>query len=126
MKHIIRKWKGDEYSMIGKEIKIRDTRTMEMRVQERVGRLAQKIITDHTGLYGLTVHTSKYRYYIDRLYTVPNYGIVQGHKMLALICRCAFHDNQLTDGESINIINVCHDERWHNILLEVNYNEGWN
>ena len=112
--------------MKGKDITIRDTRPLEMRVQERAGRLAQKIITDHCGLYGLMLHTSVYRFYIDRLYTVPNYGLVQGYKILALICRCAFHDNQLTDAESINIINACHDERWHNILMEVNYNEGWN
>lgn len=95
-------------------------------VMARVLHTVQKIISKNTDGYGMICHTPHYSFYIKRLYAVPNYGLVQGKAMLAMICRCAFNDERLTDAESINIIKVCHDERWHNILMEVNYNEGWN
>ena len=68
-----------------------------------------------------------YDFYIDRLYELPKYGEKSGFEMLALICRCAFWDDVLTDAESISIIKICQSaNEWHKIFMEANYNEGWN
>ena len=42
-----------------------------------------------------------------------------------MICRSAFNDSSLTDNEAIVIMETCLDPALDNILLEVNYNEGW-
>ena len=67
-----------------------------------------------------------YNTYIQRIYAVPHYGEKSGTEILKLICRCAFHDNVLTEDESISIINICHSPEWHRIFMEANFNEGWN
>lgn len=64
-------------------------------------------------------------FYMKRLKAVPFYGLVQGRELIKMICRCAFNDSRLTDNESIVIMETCLDPRLDNILLEVNYNEGW-
>ena len=66
-----------------------------------------------------------YQFYVDRLLSVPQYGLVAGTDMIKLICRCAFHDGCLTDKEATAIIKICHDPRVHKLLMEVNFNEGW-
>lgn len=67
-----------------------------------------------------------YAFYINRFYSVPHYGEKSGTELLKLICRCAFHDDVLTEGESISIINICHSDEWYKIFKEMDYNEGWN
>lgn len=66
-----------------------------------------------------------YQFYVDRLLSVPQYGLVAGTEMIKLICRCAFNDACLTDCEATAIIRICHDPRVHNLLMEVNFNEEW-
>lgn len=66
-----------------------------------------------------------YQFYVDRLLSVPQYGLVAGTDMIKLICRCAFNDGCLTDRESVAIIETCHDPRVHNLLMEVNFNDEW-
>ena len=66
-----------------------------------------------------------YGFYADRLKSVPFYGLVQGREMIKMICRCAFNDSSLTDNESVVIMETCLDPRLDNILLEVNFNAGW-
>lgn len=68
---------------------------------------------------------SVYHFYLERLLCVPMYGLVQGRELLRMICRCAFNDSQLTDAESVVIMETCLDPEMDNILMEVNYNEGW-
>ena len=67
----------------------------------------------------------KYGFYAGRLKAAPFYGLVQGRELIKMICRCAFNDSSLTDNESIVIMETCLDSRLDNILMEVNYNEGW-
>ena len=67
----------------------------------------------------------EFSFYFNRLLAVPSYGLVQGRELIKMICRCAFNDSRLTDNESIVIMETCLDPRLDNILLEVNYNEGW-
>ena len=64
-------------------------------------------------------------FYYDRLRALYHYPLTQARELIKMICRCAFNDSQLTDNESICIIETCLDSRLDNILLEVNYNEGW-
>ena len=64
-------------------------------------------------------------FYADRLEKAIFYGIVQGREMIKMVCRCAFNDSLLTENEAIVIIETCLDPRLDNILMEVNYNEGW-
>lgn len=66
-----------------------------------------------------------YQFYVDRLLSVPQYGLVAGTDLIKLICRCAFNDSCLTDGEATAIIEICHDPRVHNLLMEVNFNDEW-
>ena len=66
-----------------------------------------------------------YGFYVERLLNVYNYGLVQGRELIKMVCRCAFNDSCLSDKESIVLIEVCADPRLDNILMEVNYNEGW-
>lgn len=66
-----------------------------------------------------------YQFYVDRLMSVPQYGLFAGTDLIKLICRCAFNDGCLTDSEATAIINICHDPRVHNLLMEVNFNEQW-
>lgn len=66
-----------------------------------------------------------YGFYANRLKMAIFYGLVQGREMIKMICRAAFNDSRLTDNEAIVIIETCLDSRLDNILMEVNYNEGW-
>ena len=66
-----------------------------------------------------------YQFYVDRLLSVPQYGLVAGTDLIKLICRCAFNDGCLTDREATAIISICHDPRVHNLLMEVNFNDEW-
>ena len=68
---------------------------------------------------------SVYHFYIERLLSVPMYGLVQGRELIKMICRCAFNDSTLTETEAIVIMETCLDSALDNLLLEVNYNESW-
>ena len=74
---------------------------------------------------GLQPISKSFYFYSDRLRAVVNYGLVQGREMIKMIYRCAFNDSTLTDNEAIVIMETCLDSRLDNILLEVNFNEGW-
>lgn len=94
-------------------------------IKSKVGAL---IIT-HEREYGLTSESyltnKEYRFYYSRLRNLPMYGLVQARELVKLICRCAFNDEALTDAQSIVIMETCLDSRLDNILMEVNFNEGW-
>lgn len=60
-----------------------------------------------------------------RLAAVPAYGLVQGRELLWMIGRAAFNDSSLTDIEAVAIIETCLDPLMDNLLMEVNFNEGW-
>lgn len=66
-----------------------------------------------------------FRFYLNRIKSSIDYGLVQGREIIKMVCWCAFNDSCLTDIESIVLIEICADPRMDNILLEVNYNEGW-
>lgn len=74
---------------------------------------------------GSIVLTDLCRFYLDRIRSTLHYSLYQGREILKLVCRCAFNDSCLTDEESIAIIETCLDPLLDNILMEVNYNEGW-
>lgn len=74
---------------------------------------------------GLQPISKSYYFYSDRLMAVVNYGLYQGRELIKMICRCAFNDSSLTDNEAIVIMETCLDPALDNILLEVNFNEGW-
>lgn len=87
-----------------------------------------KIIDSHFSYksdFDLLMVSTNFRFYVLRLAVIFNYGLVQGRELLKMICRAAFNDNSLSESEAIAIIETCHDPRVDNILLEVNYNEGW-
>ena len=86
----------------------------------------KKVILENPVSPDKTGEPKAYEFYIDRIFSVPHYGEHSGTELLKLICRCAFHDDVLTEAESISIINICHSEEWHKIFSEVNFNEGWN
>lgn len=65
------------------------------------------------------------RFYVDRIRSCFKYGLYQGREILKMVCRCAFNDSSLTDEESIAIMETCLDPRLDDILMEVNFNEGW-
>ena len=87
------------------------------------------LIIEHEREHGLTsgsyLNNRIYHFYYLRIKHLPYYGLVQGRKIIKMICRSAFNDSSLTDNEAIVIMESCLDSRLDNILLEVNYNEGW-
>ena len=94
-------------------------------IKSKVGAL----IILHEREHGLTSESyltnKEYHFYYSRLRNLPMYGLIQGRELVKLICRCAFNDEALTDAQSIVIMETCLDSRLDNILMEVNYNEGW-
>ena len=91
--------------------------------------LIGELIISHERLNGVTsesfLFNSNYNFYYKRLKALPHYSLGQAHKLIKMICRCAFNDSLLTDNESIVIMETCLDPALDNILLEVNYNEAW-
>ena len=69
--------------------------------------------------------TAQFGFYAYRLMKCYNYGLVQGRELIKMICRCAFNDSSLTENEAIVIMETCLDPALDNILMEVNFNEGW-
>lgn len=69
--------------------------------------------------------TNAFEFYARRLEAIPKYGLVQGRELIKMVCRSAFMDESITDREFGIICSVCHDPALDNLLLEVNYNEGW-
>lgn len=87
-----------------------------------------KILGSHfsyTSDFELLTTTPAFKFYVLRLASVVNYGLHQGRELVKMICRCAFNDSLLTDKESIALMETCTDPALDNLLLEVNYNEGW-
>ena len=95
-----------------------------------IDREVNQILEDHCGekywVVELTDPKKQYTFYLKRLKALTNYNMTTAEQLLPLICRVAFTDPDLTDREAVNIIMICHDERWHKIFMEVNFNEGWN
>lgn len=85
----------------------------------------QKIIDSHEPGPDAHEKPGAYQFYVDRLLSVPRYGLFVGTDLIKLICRCAFNDECLTDKEAMAIIYICHDPRVHNLLMEVNFNDQW-
>ena len=74
---------------------------------------------------GTLSYTEQYMFYMRRLLALVNYPLYQARELVKLICRCAFNDELLTDAQSIVIMETCLDSRLDDILMEVNFNEGW-
>ena len=74
---------------------------------------------------GIFSYSRQYMFYMKRLLALVNYPLYQARELVKLICRCAFNDEALTDAQSIVIMETCLDSRLDNILMEVNFNEGW-
>lgn len=85
-------------------------------------RILKEIVEKH---YRSIPWSDSFLFYIQRIGAAPNYGLVQGRELIKMICGCAFNDSSLTDNEAIVIMETCLDPALDNILLEVNYNEGW-
>ena len=85
------------------------------------------VISSHFSIYFHKTYGwgKSFGFYAWRLLQTPNYGLYQGREIIKMVCRCAFNDSCLTDAESIAIIETCLDPLLDNILMEVNYNEGW-
>ena len=83
---------------------------------------SKELETVSTGSFKLT---KQYLFYEARLLSLVNYPLFQARELVKLICRCAFNDESLTDAQSIVIMETCLDSRLDNILMEVNFNEGW-
>ena len=66
---------------------------------------------------------TSFDFYKDRLNACPSYGFLEGHKILSMVTRCAFHDSTLTDAEFNSIMNSA--EQAHIKMIEDNYNAGW-
>ena len=103
--------------------------TIEQRYKYRlaVSSLYLDIVFDHQrGLIpGRFNDNPLFRFYLNRIKSSIDYGLVQGREIIKMVCRCAFNDSCLTDIESIVLIEICADPRMDNILMEVNFNEGW-
>ena len=87
-----------------------------------------KIIDSHFPIksdFDLLMVSSNFRFYVLRIAVIFKYGLVQGRELRKMICRAAFNDETLSESEAIAIIETCVDPRLDNLLLEVNYNEGW-
>ena len=69
--------------------------------------------------------TEKMAFYYNRLRSLHMYSLYQARELVKMICRCAFNDSQLTDEESIVIMETCLDARLDNILMEVDFNASW-
>lgn len=69
--------------------------------------------------------SDRFTFYLNRICATPDYGLVQGRELLKMISRAAFNDEALSEAEAVVIIEACQDPRIDNLLLEVNYNEGW-
>lgn len=87
----------------------------------------RELVTNH---YAFRFHQCggwgpEFGFYAYRIMQTYNYGLVQGREMIKMIFRAAFNDSRLTDNEAIVIIETCLDSRLDNILMEVNFNEGW-
>ena len=65
------------------------------------------------------------KFYIKRLQAAWHYGLVPGREIIKAVCRSAAWDHALTLKECTAIINCCHDTVLDDMLMEVNYNEGW-
>lgn len=74
---------------------------------------------------GIFSYSRQYVFYMNRLLALVNYPLFQARELVKLICRCAFNDELLTDAQSIVIMETCLDSRLDDILMEVNFNEGW-
>ena len=103
--------------------------TIEQRKKYRwaVSSLYLDILFDHhNGLIpGRFNDNPLFRFYLNRIKSSIDYGLFQGRELIKMVCRCAFNDSCLTDIESIVLIEICADPRMDNILMEVNFNEGW-
>ena len=87
-----------------------------------------KIIDSHFSYksdFDLLTVSANFRFYVLRLSVIFKYGLVQGRELIKMICRAAFNDETLSESEAIAIIDTCCDPRLDNLLLEVNFNEGW-
>ena len=87
-----------------------------------------RILMEHEikrDLWHVDANRELYGFYAERIVNVYKYGLTQGRELIKMICRCAFNDSSLTDNEAIVIMETCLDPALDNILLEVNFNEGW-
>lgn len=87
-----------------------------------------KIIDSHFSYkndFELLICSANFRFYVLRLSVVYKYGLVQGRELIKMISRCVVNDSTLTDKEAVAIMETCLDPRLDNILMEVNFNEGW-
>ena len=87
-----------------------------------------RILMEHEfirGLWYVDVNRELYGFYVERLINSYKYGLFQGREIIKMICRAVFNDSSLTDNEAIVIMETCLDPRIDNILMEVNFNEGW-
>ena len=65
-----------------------------------------------------------YDFYCSRLLASVNYGLKSGSEIIEMVIRCASTDTTLTLEDYESIINFANTA--HRILMEVNFNEGWN
>lgn len=92
--------------------------------KKEIGRIIDSHFSYKNDFELLTVSVN-FRFYVLCLAVIFKYGLVQGRELLKMICRAAFNDETLSEAECIAIIETCHDPKIDNLLLEVNYNEGW-
>lgn len=65
-----------------------------------------------------------YDFYCSRITASVNYGLRSGSEIIEMVIRCASTDRTLTVEDYESIINLANTA--HRILMEVNFNDGWN
>lgn len=65
-----------------------------------------------------------YDFYTGRIMASVNYGLKSGSEIIEMVIRCASTDRTLTLEDYNSIINLANTA--HRMLMEANYNEGWN
>ena len=68
--------------------------------------------------------TNTESFYLSRINSAPDYGFNAGHEILATVIRAAHYDPGLTEEQYNRIINSA--KVAHIIMMEENYNAGWN
>lgn len=100
-----------------------------MNIENRLAVTVNSIVFDSCTFHNCQLTFLEMRpemgFYYHRLRALHHYPLTQARELVKMVCRCAFNDSSLTDNEAIVIMKTCLDPALDNILLEVNYNEGW-
>ena len=93
--------------------------------EEKICEIVSKKMVESLPNPWQSLNHDNFVFYVNRIHSAVKYGLVQGRELIKMGCRTAFHDSELTLSECELIIQLCHNNDIDNILMEVNFNEGW-